>query len=870
MRLETAPKWVQVKAKGLKRTRYRDARAEEKQGEQQQKLPGRRRRGECPWEVDKEDGETVTVSKLSGMTRNPIYDYPEPYANPRREVSVSARNISLVGRLRLTQPVWLQLGINSATALHILQREPPGTFLVRRSNTWQCQVLCLRLPDISSPAFVTTYCLRQDRAVTWLDGSDLTFPSLLHLIASYCSIPDILPLPLRLPRPIWEASSCQQLEALAHLGLEFWNSSLNNAKEFDTPVPPALPSGVDAVFPLDLGVDAQAQPAESAGGEPTKAPKPSPSEPLPGDVGVRRQYFKNHIKVQVSTEAASPLSPPAAPPPPIPVGKKMMKKNPPQQPAERSQSSNPGPLPGVPSSLATMRLGDYCVPQSKERVPGGHSGATLSPLSSPDQVRQVMEEKLPETKRNLASALTPVPSAPDASTRQQMVQFWEAHSRGSSLQEMMLDSGAQQLSEQDTPEILSLLPRLEGQDVLELGAGIGRFTRHLAEAAHHVTAVDFMESFLKQNQQENGHRPNIAFQQADVTSLLLPSQSFDLIFSNWLFMYLSDSELKDVIQKMLVWLRPGGHLFFRESCFCQSGDHPRPFNPTRYRSPADYNRLLTPAHVACGDELYGFEIVMSRSVQTYVKRKQNRNQVCWLLQKVPRHPEKTKGYDTFQTFLDNEQYAARSIRRYEWIFGPGFVSTGGLSTTKELVSLLDLKPSQRVLDVGCGLGGSDFYMAKEYGVEVLGMDLSRNMVELALERAQKEPGSLVQFEIGNATRRTFPEGSFDIIYSRDTILHVEGKSTLFGRFLSWLKPGGQLLISDYCCGPRPWSKMFTDYVQQRGYSLLTPHEYGQMLKDTGFVQVQALDRTGRMVSALTQELQQLERSRKEFVQVGWV
>ncbi|XP_072840040.2 uncharacterized protein LOC110091757 [Pogona vitticeps] len=455
---------------------------------------------------------------------------------------------------------------------------------------------------------------------------------------------------------------------------------------------------------------------------------------------------------------------------------------------------------------------------------------------------------------------------PDSSARRQMRQFWKEHSRGSSLQEMMLDSGAQQLSEEDTPEVLALLPPLEGRDVLELGAGIGRFTGHLAEMARYVMAVDFTESFLNRNQLENGHRPNVAFQQADVTSLVMPSQSFDLIFSNWLFMYLSDSEVRDVVQKMLLWLRPGGHLFFRESCFCQSGDRPRSFNPTLYRSPAEYNSFLATAHVASGGERHGFEIVMSRSVQTYIKRKQNRNQVCWLLQKVPRDPEATRGYDTFQTFLDREQYATRSIRRYEWIFGPGFVSTGGLSTTKELVSLLDLKLGQRVLDVGCGLGGSDFYMAKEFGVDVLGMDLSHNMVELALERAQKEPESLVQFEIGNATRRTFPEGSFDVIYSRDTLLHVEDKSALFRKFLSWLKPEGQLLISDYCCGPRPWSKMFTEYVQQRGYSLHTPQEYGQELQDAGFVQVRALDHTGRMVSALTEELQQLERSREPFVQ----
>ncbi|XP_042296183.1 ras and Rab interactor 1 isoform X2 [Sceloporus undulatus] len=255
------------------------------------------------------------------MTRNPIYDYPEPYANPRSGVPSSPRKISLVGRLRLTQPVWLQLGINSATALHILQREPPGTFLVRRSNTRRCQVLSLRLPDNSSPAFVTTYRLRQERAVAFLEGSELTFPSLLHLIASYCSAPDVLPLPLCLPRPIWEASSCQQLEAIAHLGLEFWNSSLN-AKDFSKPAPLVLPPMEDADSPLEPMADPNVwDPTEPASGRSGQtwgfAHLPSDGA-RHRDVDARRQHFKTNVKVQVSTEAASPLSPPAAPPPPHP------------------------------------------------------------------------------------------------------------------------------------------------------------------------------------------------------------------------------------------------------------------------------------------------------------------------------------------------------------------------------------------------------------------------------------------------------------------------------------------------------------------------------------------------------------------------
>lgn len=85
---------------------------------------------------------------------------------------------------------------------------------------------------------------------------------------------------------------------------------------------------------------------------------------------------------------------------------------------------------------------------------------------------------------------------------------------------------------------------------------------------------------------------------------------------------------------------------------------------------------------------------------------------------------------------------------------------------------MDLKPGQKVLDVGCGIGGGDFYMAENFDVHVVGIDLSVNMISFALERAIGLKCS-VEFEVADCTTKIYPDNSFDVIYSRDTILHIQ-------------------------------------------------------------------------------------------------
>lgn len=64
--------------------------------------------------------------------------------------------------------------------------------------------------------------------------------------------------------------------------------------------------------------------------------------------------------------------------------------------------------------------------------------------------------------------------------------------------------------------------------------------------------------------------------------------------------------------------------------------------------------------------------------------------------------ENYHGFKSLKEFMDHKQYSRNGVIRYEVIFGAGFVSTGGVDTTTEFLKELNLKPNEKVLDVGCG------------------------------------------------------------------------------------------------------------------------------------------------------------------------
>jgi phosphoethanolamine N-methyltransferase len=218
-------------------------------------------------------------------------------------------------------------------------------------------------------------------------------------------------------------------------------------------------------------------------------------------------------------------------------------------------------------------------------------------------------------------------------------------------------------------------------------------------------------------------------------------------------------------------------------------------------------------------------------------------------------------------FDNNGQYSRAGILRYEMIFGPGYVSTGGHATTEDLCARLGsaLKPGARVLDVGSGIGGAAFHLARAYGAKVTGIDLAQEMVAIAHERTKAENlTDSVSFLLGDVLETSFSE-PFDIVWSRDAFMHIPDKPRLFSRLYQLMAPGGRLVITDYARGRSPANPEFEKYIEKTGYHVIEPREYGHLLEGAGFADVVVDDATGRFVEILEDESTRLVENRAEFL-----
>ncbi|MGK7890029.1 MAG: methyltransferase domain-containing protein [Leptolyngbyaceae cyanobacterium] len=100
-----------------------------------------------------------------------------------------------------------------------------------------------------------------------------------------------------------------------------------------------------------------------------------------------------------------------------------------------------------------------------------------------------------------------------------------------------------------------------------------------------------------------------------------------------------------------------------------------------------------------------------------------------------------------------------------------------------------------VLDVGCGIGGSSRILAKSYDFDVTGVTISPQQVQRATELTPDAVSA--KFRVDDAMALSFPDGSFDVVWSIEAGPHMPDKNLFARELLRVLKPGGILVVADW-------------------------------------------------------------------------
>lgn len=138
-----------------------------------------------------------------------------------------------------------------------------------------------------------------------------------------------------------------------------------------------------------------------------------------------------------------------------------------------------------------------------------------------------------------------------------------------------------------------------------------------------------------------------------------------------------------------------------------------------------------------------------------------------------------------------------------------------LNTNRTLAARAGIQAGHRVLDAGCGVGGSGLWLTRHCEAEVVGVTLVRSQVLQACHLAAAQGlAHRAVFVQADYTRTPFPNASFDVVWALESLCHAPDKASFYREAARLLRPGGRLVVAEYMRAVRPLSELGERMVRE--------------------------------------------------------